>query len=104
MRLAFHGRRDVLVECLGDIDGVRFEVPMGAFYLMLDCREFIDPERSEDGCWRLASHLLKTQHLATIPGKPFGAVGHLRLSFARGEDELREAAGRLAAGLREFPG
>ncbi len=104
MRAAFHRRRDVLVGCLRDIDGVRFEVPAGAFYLMLDCREFIDPERREDGCWRLASHLLETQKLATIPGKPFGAPGHLRLSFARSEDELREAVGRIAAGLREFPG
>jgi aspartate aminotransferase len=104
MRREFQRRRDVFVECLRAIEGVRFEVPAGAFYLMLDCREFIDPERREDGCWRLASHLLNTQKLATIPGRPFGAPGHLRLSFARSEDDLREASARIAAGLREFPG
>jgi aspartate aminotransferase len=104
MRQAFLQRRDVLLECLRGIEGIRFQRPEGAFYLMLDCREFIDQEREGDGCWRLASHLLQTQNLATIPGKPFGAPGHLRLSFARSEEQLREAVGRLAAGLREFPG
>jgi aspartate aminotransferase len=104
MREAFHERRDTLVEALRGVPGVRFEVPEGAFYLMLDCREFIDPDRREDGCWRLASHLLEHQKLATIPGKPFAAQGHLRLSFARDVDELREAVARLADGLREFPG
>ncbi len=104
MRDAFHERRDVLVGALRDVPGVSFEVPGGAFYLMLDCREVIDPDRPEDGCWRLASHLLEHQKLATIPGRPFGAPGHLRLSFARDAVELREAVERLATGLREFPG
>jgi aspartate aminotransferase len=104
MREAFHARRDALVTALREVPGVSFEVPEGAFYLMLDCRGVIDPDRLEEGCWRLASHLLEHQKLATIPGKPFGAPGHLRLSFARDESELREAVGRLAAGLREFPG
>jgi aspartate aminotransferase len=104
MRVAFHRRRDVLVAALRDIPSVRFEMPEGAFYLMLDCRELVDPDRREDGCWRLASHLLQEQKLATIPGKPFGAPGHLRLSFARGEEELRRAVDRLAEGLRTFTG
>jgi len=104
MREAFHRRRDALVAALADVPGVRFAVPDGAFYLMLDCRQVLDPARGDNGCWRLASHLLRTQKLATIPGQPFGAPGCLRLSFARSEAELREAAGRLRAGLREFPG
>jgi len=104
MRQAFHQRRDALVAALREVPRVGFEVPAGAFYLMLDCREFIDPDRMVDGCWRLASHLLEHQKLATIPGKPFGAPGHLRLSFARDVDELRQAVTRLATGLREFPG
>ena len=104
MRQAFHHRRDVLVAALRELPDVSFEVPSGAFYLMLDCRGVIDPERRVDGCWRLASHLLESQKLATIPGKPFGAPGHLRLSLARSEPELQEAVDRLAVGLREFTG
>jgi aspartate/methionine/tyrosine aminotransferase len=104
MRQAFQRRRDVLVAGLREVPNVSFEVPAGAFYLMLDCRGVIDPERRVDGCWRLASHLLESQKLATIPGKPFGAPGHLRLSLARSEAELREAVDRLSIGLREFTG
>ena len=104
MRQAFHKRRDVLVNGLRDMEGVTFEVPDGAFYLMLDCKGVMDLSKDEPGCWRLASHLLEHQKLATIPGAPFGAPGCLRLSFARGEDELREAVARLKQGLQEFPG
>ena len=104
MRQAFWRRRDLLVEGLGGLPGVGFDVPEGAFYLMLDCREMLGEAAAGDGCWRLASALLERQKLATIPGKPFAASGCLRLSFATGEDELREAVGRLREGLQAFPG
>ncbi|HOX26284.1 MAG TPA: pyridoxal phosphate-dependent aminotransferase [Candidatus Krumholzibacteria bacterium] len=104
MRQAFHRRRDALVAALAGVGGVRFAVPDGAFYLMLDCSEVIDPARRREGCWRLASHLLEKQKLATIPGEAFGAPGCLRISFARSEAELREAVARLRVGLRGFPG
>ncbi len=81
-----------------------FDVPDGAFYLMLDCRELCGPSVDEDGCWRLATYLLEKQKLATIPGKPFGAPGCLRLSFASSEEQLREAVIRLRQGLQAFPG
>jgi aspartate aminotransferase len=104
MRAAFHKRRDLLMAGLVDLDGVQVECPDGAFYVMLDCREMLRDQPAGEGCWRLASYLLEHQKLATIPGKPFGAEGCLRLSFASSEDELREALGRLREGLREFPG
>lgn len=104
MREAFHRRRDVLVDQLRGTPGIRFDVPDGAFYLMVDCRDLLAPDRRHDGCWRLARHLLAEAKLATIPGAPFGAPGCLRLSFARSESELVEAAQRLRASLRSFPG
>lgn len=104
MRAAFHRRRDALAAGLAGVPGLRFAVPDGAFYQMLDCHELVDPDRRQDGCWRLARHLLQEQKLATIPGEPFGAHGCLRLSFARSEAELKEGAERLRAGLRSFPG
>jgi aspartate aminotransferase len=104
MHAAFLRRRDALAAGLADVPGLRFDVPDGAFYQMLDCHDLVDPARRQDGCWRLARHLLAEQKLATIPGEPFGANGCLRLSFARSEAELREGAERLRAGLRSFPG
>ena len=104
MRQAFLRRRDLLVAGLQDLPGVKADVPDGAFYLMLDCRELCGPAVDEDGCWRLATSLLKEQKLATIPGKPFGAPGCLRLSFASSEEQLREAVIRLRQGLQAFPG
>lgn len=104
MRAAFHRRRDLVLQELDGFPGTRIERPDGAFYVMLDCREMLAGEPEGEGCWRLASALLERQKLATIPGKPFGAVGCLRLSFASSQDELREAMGRLREGLQEFAG
>jgi aspartate aminotransferase len=104
MRDAFRRRRDVFAEGLSAAEGVSFEKPDGAFYQMLDCRALIKSDHQQDGCWRLAAHLLREEKLATVPGQPFGSSGCLRVSFARGEQELARAAVRLLRGLRSFPG
>jgi len=104
MAREFRKRRDILVEGLTDLDGVTFHVPDGAFYLLVDIRDRLDSAHTTGGCWRLAEHLLKTQKLATVPGEPFGVPGHLRLSYAIGEDELRDAVGRFREGVESFGG
>ncbi len=104
MRAAFAARRDALAEALSDVPGVTFALPEGAFYFLLDCRGVIDSERGAGGGWRLAEHLLETERLAVVPGEPFGAPDHLRLSFAVAEDVLREAAARLRRGIASFEG
>lgn len=104
MRDAFHRRRDILAAGLKGAAGVSFEKPDGAFYQMLDCREIMAPDRIEEGCWRLAGHLLAEEKLATVPGQPFGSAGCLRLSFASSETDLTNAAERLKRGLLSFPG
>lgn len=104
MARSFRLRRDVLVEGLSGIEGVNFTLPDGAFYLLADIRDRLDPARGTGGCWRLAEHLLQTQKLATVPGDPFGVPGHLRLSYAIGEDDLREAAARFRTGIETFGG
>ena len=104
MRAAFAARRDALAEALSAVPGVTFALPEGAFYFLLDCRGVIDSERGAGGGWRLAEHLLETERLAVVPGEPFGAPDHLRLSFAVAEDVLREAAARLRRGIASFEG
>ncbi|MBD3221159.1 aminotransferase class I/II-fold pyridoxal phosphate-dependent enzyme [bacterium] len=104
MREAFHRRRDLVLDGLDGVPGVRVDRPDGAFYAMLDCGDLVADLPAGEGCWRLASSLLEHQKLATIPGKPFGAEGCLRLSFATSDDELREAVQRLRVGLQEFAG
>ena len=44
---------------------------------------------------RLAEILLSDFEMAVVPGAPFGAEGHLRLSFAASMQTLEKALQRL---------
>ena len=90
MVAAFEERRDLLVDLLAE-QGIEVPVPDGAFYLML-------PVAEDDAAW--CETAIDEAHVATVPGSAFGAPGHARLSYATGQDRLREAVERLdGAGL-----
>ena len=86
MRDAFRERRDMLADLFESHD---VDVPIGdgAFYMML-------PVDTDDQAW--CSGAIEDAHVATVPGSAFGSPGHARISYAAGEDRLREAVGRLA--------
>ena len=95
-RRSFQKRRDLVVEGLNAIKGVRCRVPGGAFYAF--------PNISETG-WAsrdLARELLDKAHVALIFGESFGAngKGFMRLSYAASEADLHEALKRM----KEFLG
>ncbi len=104
MSRAFKQRRDLLVEALTDVPNISFNIPDGAFYLLVDISKAVDPDNQAGGCWRLAEHLLKAEKLATVPGEPFGVPNHLRLSYSLDGDTLTEGAKRLINGLKTFKG
>lgn len=85
-------RRDVLVEGLNAIPGVRCRTPQGAFYAFPNVIAF---GRSSD--W-LAEYLLEEAGVALLPGTSFGGYGegYLRLCFANSMENIRIALERLA--------
>jgi len=100
MRAAFRARRDLLVDGLNALPGISCALPRGAFYAFPDIRgSGLDDQT-------FAARLLAEQGVAAIPGRDFGAAGegHLRLSFAADEGELRRALGGMARLLAEVRG
>ncbi|HTT16098.1 MAG TPA: pyridoxal phosphate-dependent aminotransferase [Thermoplasmata archaeon] len=86
----FRRRRDLVVQLLGRIPGLRTVPPAGAFYAF---PRFSWPAASAD----VAGALLG-RGLITTPGDAFGSLGasHLRLSFAASRDDLRRGIAILA--------
>jgi aspartate aminotransferase len=85
MRAAFQERRDRMVEGLRALPGVKCRTPDGAFYAMADVRGLYglragDKELKSDE--EIALWLLDAAHVAAVAGKPFGAPGYLRFSYA----------------------
>ena len=95
MRQAYQRRRDLVVERMRRIPGVRCPVPDGAFYAFPDVRAI-----TRDTA-RLAERLLFDHKVVVSPGEAFGprSAGFLRLSYAASDADLAEGLGRLETGL-----
>lgn len=89
--------RHIAAEVLGQVPGIRYASPAGAFYAFLQ----VDGLSDSLG---LAERLVTDHGIAIAPGIAFGESGEgwLRVCFAVAPDRLRRALGRLAEGLRAF--
>jgi aspartate aminotransferase len=87
----FLARRDLVVDGLNDIPGIRCARPSGAFYVF--------PDVSGTGLSgdEMAARLLPEAGVCVLSGTAFGAVGagHIRISYANSRENLREALERI---------
>lgn len=90
---AFTERRDFLVKEVNAIRGLRLAAPRGAFYALVDVREFCGRRGIDDVV--MCEQLLDQQKLAAVPGSAFAIPGFVRLSYAASMDDLRKAVDRL---------
>jgi aspartate aminotransferase len=99
MQAAFLRRRDLFISLLSPIAGMECNAPEGAFYVFPDIRGLIG-KRFEgkviESAEEFALLLLYHAHVATVSGEGFGAPTCLRLSYATSEEQLTEAAARIA--------
>jgi aspartate aminotransferase len=89
MRQAFSGRRDVILAALGAIPGLSCAKPDGAFYV------FVNIEKTGLGSLDFCQQLLAAQQVAVIPGLPFGADNHIRLSYATDRETIEKGMERI---------
>lgn len=91
LREEYRRRRDIVVEGLNEIEGVRCEMPEGAFYAFADVRGV------GKGAKEVAEVLLREGKVAVLPGTDFGegGEGYIRISYVSEEEELREGLRRM---------
>ncbi|MEA3375758.1 MAG: pyridoxal phosphate-dependent aminotransferase [Chloroflexota bacterium] len=94
----YQRRRDVLVEGLNEIRGLRCQTPQGAFYAFPNVTAF-----GRTSAW-VADYLLHEAGVAALPGDAFGAggEGYLRLSFANSTEAILAALGRIEDALSDL--
>ncbi|HKJ23093.1 MAG TPA: aminotransferase class I/II-fold pyridoxal phosphate-dependent enzyme, partial [Gammaproteobacteria bacterium] len=95
MVAAFKERHDFVVDALNGLQGVRCIPSQGAFYAFPDMGGAIDAIGGVRDDVGLADHFLEHAGVALVPGSAFGMPGYMRLSFATGMDNLRDALGRM---------
>lgn len=102
MVAAFKERRDLLVQMMQEIEGVKTNLPKGAFYLFPDVSSFFgksDGNTLVNDSTQLCTYLLEKAHVALVPGEAFGDPNCIRLSYATSKELLVEAVNRIKAAL-----
>jgi len=95
---AFRHRRDVIVDGLNSIPGIRCRVPRGAFYVFPNISA---TGLSSQACEEL---LLQQAGVATLSGASFGAMGegYLRLSYANSIENIERAIESIRSTLERY--
>lgn len=95
----YQDRRDMTAEMLAEIDQISAIKPAGAFYFFIDISKLIGLSLNGDeikGSLSFSDLLLKEDKVAVVPGIAFGMDNFVRISFALGEDRIKEGIKRIA--------
>jgi len=87
-------RRERILAGLRAIPGITCATPQGAFYVFPSIATHLNAKMPDDVA--AAKQLLEREHVAVVPGEPFGAPGHLRISYATSMERIEEGLRRLA--------
>lgn len=102
MKAAYKRRRDLVLELLKDVPGVKTYVPTGAFYLFPDVSDYFgksDGETTIEDASDFCMYILNEAHVSLVTGQAFGAPDCVRLSFAASDEQLKEAIRRIKEAL-----
>jgi aspartate aminotransferase len=105
MIAAFGSRRTLVLDKLNEIEGVKTNVPGGAFYVFPDVSYFYGKSFNgttiENGS-DLAMFLLNEALVALVTGEAFGDPNCIRISYAASEEVLTEAMKRIKEALEKL--
>ncbi|MBI1804127.1 MAG: pyridoxal phosphate-dependent aminotransferase [Ignavibacteriae bacterium] len=101
----FNRRRDFMMEQLSAVPGLTLQKPKGAFYLFPSVKAFVG-KRWKGGMIRddvdLCNFFVNEEHIALVPGSPFGAKNYIRISYAASMKELEKGIRRLKSGFKKL--
>ncbi len=103
MKEAFAKRRELMIDGLEQIEGMKVNRPQGAFYIFPDASAFFGKSNGDytvNDSDDLAEYLLMEAHVATVGGSAFGSPNCLRISYAASEAQLTEALQRIKGALQ----
>jgi aspartate aminotransferase len=94
----FHKRRDVIVQRLNAVPGIRCLKPQGAFYVFPNVSGLFGKKIQDKiltAPCEVADFLLEHARVAVVPGEDFGSKEHVRFSYATSLDEIERGCARI---------
>jgi aspartate aminotransferase len=105
MKAAFLKRRDMVLQLLQEIPGVKVNLPLGAFYIFPDISAYFGKKSDKmeiNNATDFCDYILQEAYVAVVSGAAFGADECFRISYAASETELKEAVARMANVLAQL--
>ena len=100
----FKERRELIIELLGGIEGIKLNQPKGAFYIFPDISSFFGKTlkgKKINNASEFAIYLLEEAHVATVTGDAFGSPNNIRISYAASKEEIKKAIARISKALAD---
>jgi aspartate aminotransferase len=105
MEKAYLRRRDLVLDMMKDIPGIKLNVPHGAFYVFPDLSYYFGKKNGENtinNATDLCMYLLNTGHVSIVTGDAFGAPNCVRFSYAAADEKLIQAIQRIKEALSKL--
>lgn len=105
MRDAFLKRRDLVLNLMNEIPGLKTNIPQGAFYVYPEVTYYFGKKYKNhniNNATDLTMFLLDEGHLALVPGAAFGNDNYVRFSYATNEENLVAALTRMKEALAKL--
>lgn len=105
MQAAFLRRRDLVLDLMKDIPGIKLNKPEGAFYVFPDVSAYFGKSyegKKINNASELCMFLLHVGHVSLVTGEAFGAKNCLRFSYAAADEQLVEAIRRIKEALQKL--
>ena len=99
----FSKRREIIIDLLKAIPGIKINQPQGAFYVFPDVSDYFGKtlnNKKIENASDFAIYLLEEAHVATVTGEAFGNGDCIRISYAASEKNIREAIKRISKSLQ----
>jgi aspartate aminotransferase len=105
MRATFEKRRQIIYDCLEEMDGVLPNFPAGAFYVFPDVSAYYGKSvngKTINNSTDLCLYLLEDAHVSIVGGDSFGNPECIRISYAASESDIREAMNKVKTSLAKL--
>ena len=101
----FAARRDLAIKLLGEVDGISFAPPMGAFYIYINCSELFGRTAGNttlNNATDVSNYFIDEARIGLIPSTVFGDTGHLRLAYTTSQEDLAEGVQRMDSAIAKL--
>ena len=102
---AFEERKNLVINRLKKIDGIKINDPKGAFYAFPNVEAYFGKKNGSKiikNATDLSMYLLEKAEVALVTGEAFGSPNCIRISYATSKDVLTEALDRITSALNQL--